>query len=243
MRDVEMRIEDGEDIAIKEIKSPTSIELVKEVKVKSSPGAVCQYKGCTYVGCENGDVFKIDGEGCHTSSLFIKLDTWICGIIANKDRLYILMYGNGSPYSVFLYNLRGERLYSWKHRDSIAASRSRVFSVMNDHLLIAGRTKKNFSFTKFTLDGEYSGSVGCEDIKNDLLSFCNSSDNSIIVTNHGVKNKLFKLNLDTSAIEWETSDTGEDPIGVCKLNEDFALVTSNYSEGTILRVFNHNTGR
>ena len=234
MRDIEMKTIPEEDITIKEIIEPTAMVLRNGLTLKSFPGAVCLYKGCLYVGCEDGSIAKWETDG-HVHYSFIKLDSWICGIVAHEEKLYSLMYKDGGSYKVYVHDLTGKKLFGWAHQEKGACSR-RVLAVMGDQLLIAGRKAKKFSF--YTLTGEHVRDVVFDAIKDDLLSLCFLDENSILVAN---QHSMYRLDINTPKIVW-CSDNVKDPVGVCKLNDDFSIVTTNYSDVMAVWTLNHNTG-
>ena len=216
---------------------PTSIKLIKQVTVGYNPRAVCQYKGYTYVGCLYGAVDRID-EGGNVTSAFIKLASQAEGIVAYEDRLYTLMYGQ--PYTVYVHNLTGQQLHSWKHEDS-SGDVGRFLTVINNKLVIADKTNKRF--TIYTLTGERVRNVPCVLITKNYLTICHVGDNSVLVANGDAKPGLYSVNLTTGDVVW-TSDKVDGPIGVVMYSKDVALVTSHSRSNKIkIWTLNVDTGK
>ena len=216
---------------------PTSIKLIKQVTVGYHPITVCQYKGYTYVGCYDGAVDRID-EGGNVTSAFIKLHRTVTGIVAYEDRLYTLMCGR--PYTVYVHDLAGQQLRSWKHEDS-SGDVGRFLTVINNKLVIADKTNKRF--TIYTLTGEHVRDVPCDLITKNYLTICHVGDNSVLVANSDAKPGLYRVNLTTGDVEWR-SDRVSGAIGVVMYSKDVALVTSySRSNKVKIRTLNVDTGK
>ena len=243
-----MKLESADDIIVKPSNQqptlslqnrapPTSIQLIKQLAVGGYPPAVCHYKGYTYVTCQNGAVDRID-EGGQVTPSFIKLTTWVTGVIAYEDRLYTLTYGQ--PYTVYVHGLTGQQLHSWNHgdRDNYSA---RALAVINNELIIADRINKRF--TIYTLTGEHVRNVPCDLITKNYLTICHAADDSILVANVTATPELYRVNLTTGDVEWRLN-TGSGDVGVFMCSKDFALVTRlNYSTEIKIWTLNINTGK
>ena len=219
---------------------PTSIQLIKQVSVGWDPIAVCQYNGYTYVGCSDGAVDRID-EGGNVTSPIIELADSVAGIFAYENRLYILMYGyGGKPYKVYILDLTGRKLHSWKLEDRTDYL-GRALAVINNELIIVDRTNK--IFTIYTLTGERVRDEPCDLISDNCLTICHVGDNSVLVANCNAKPGLYRVNLTTGDVEWR-SDSVDSPVGILMYSKDCALLTSHNSSKQIkIWPLNADTGK
>ena len=237
VRDIEMKIRPADDIIIlppagnsnhQQNRVPTGTELIKEIKV-GNPRRVCHYKGYTYVADSGNKIDRINEDGAVTES-FIRLDGYPCGIIAYEDRLYVLQ--GDAPYAIKVFNMLGEHLFKWIHRDSV----TRVFLgralavINNDELVVADRTNRRF--TIYSLTGEHLRSVRCDEIGTERVTLCHAGGDSIIVSSPLASHELFKFNLATGAVEWR-SNAVKQPSAVMMLNTEYALVTERISSAKV----------
>ena len=112
--------------------------------------------------------------------------------------------------------------------------------INNDKLVVADRTNKRFSI--YSLTGELLRSVRCEEIGTSRISLCHAGGNSIIVTNCGALQEIFKFNLATGAVEWR-SNAVKRPSAVMMLNKEYVLVTDWHFGALVkLLIVNQMTG-
>ena len=225
---------------------PTSNQLIKQVTVGDYPYALCQYKGYTYVGCFNGAVDRID-EGGNVTSSFIKLPGRVVGIDAYEDRLYSLIrrklyqlvLASQLRDTVYVHDLTGRQLHSWKHEDRTDYL-GRALAFINNELIIAGRN--NNRFTIYTLTGKRVRDVPCDLVSHSCSSVCHVGDDSVLVANKDAKSGLYRVNLTTGDVVWR-SDRVNNPIGIVMYSKDVALVTSfSYSNHVKIWTLNADTG-
>ena len=191
---------------------PTTIKRIQEVKVDSCPRTVCHYKGVTYVGLNGGKVCKIDYQQAASASEFAKLNKEICGIIANLDRLYILM--RGRPYVVFVYDVYGTELHKWdfENQRNLAAN---AMAIVDNQLLLADNS--NACITIYSLNGEKQHSIPCSLIGSGYNSLCGCGPDAIVIA-HRESNKVFRVKLSTGEVQW-TSNSVIEPVGVCQYSD------------------------
>ena len=247
IRCIEMEIKPADDIIIspaagnsnhQQDRLPTGIEFWKQVAL-AQPCRVCHYKDNTYVCTQRMVVERIGKDGKFTNS-FIKLNGYPCGIIAHKDRLYILT--KGKPHTIHGYSLQGQMIVSWAHSDYFAGDPlCRTLTIIDDELVIVDRTNKKFTY--YSLNGDLLRSVRYDGIEKRKMSLCHAGGDSIIVTNCDAFHGLLKFNLVSGAVEW-TSNAVKQPSVVMMLNKKYALATEieNSAEEEVFIVFNLMTG-
>ena len=223
---------------------PTSIVLIREVTVGEYPTSVCQYKGFTYVGHDEGSVYRVDEAG-NVDNNFIKPgNRFISGIAAHQYRLYILMYNPGpsTGHCVIVYDLllEGKRCHSW-NIDDRESSFYRVFAVSGDSVIIANRPKKEILL--FTLTGVLMRTVKCELLSKTGVYLTQLGPNSILVSNSNIQPKIFKINLENGDVEWQSQGgTIANPTGITAYCQDYSLVTTERTNQTKVWIINHVTG-
>ena len=222
---------------------PTSIKLVKQLKVGLNPTAVLNYKGYTYVGHNDGTIEKIDDENDKGSLIaFIKLQSTITGLAGSQDQLYILTHTTTDIcHSVHVFDLRGHHLNSWRHETYTDFFPSRSLALVNSHVVIADRQKQTFTF--YNQAGDQRREVPCNLIKLKNLAICDAGDNSILVANCDSNPCLYKVDLTTGAVVWSLDHEYRRAVGVCRLNEMYSIFTIRDSvRHTCIRLLNHQTG-
>ena len=213
---------------------PTGLQFVKDIKVGDACNTVCNYKGYTYVGLDNGAIHRIDDPGNVTSE-FIKLANPLISIRAHNDQLFILMYDR--TYKIFVYDLNGSHILTLDHPDRNGHYCGNKISVVQNQLAIPDVTNKRI--TLYTPAGEVIRHIQCAEIADTCVSMCEFVDNSVIISCFHPA-KVFKFNLTTGDILW-TNFNFTQPCTV-RCYGQYVFVSGEYIANTRISVINGDTG-
>ena len=211
---------------MKEVSLPLNIDFRDDY----SPSSVCQYKGYTYVGMGEGSMEWINPDGSITCP-FLKLPGDVVGVIVYQERLHCLA-DDGQHHarapnkqSIHVYDLNGIKLHTWTHGDRSSELSGRKLTIVNDQLIVADRSHKNF--TIYTLKGKRVNEEKCDLLSDEVFTtICHAGNESVIVSRPIANPGLFKVNLKLGDVEW-TSNRVEKPIGVTTFSKDYAVVISH----------------
>ena len=204
------------------IAPPTSMKLLREVKLPSHPHSVCQHGEVTYTGLENNSVMKISRDDV---SQFVKLGHWGSSVCVHQDLIYVLM---ARIDEIRVYNLSGELVRSWNH-----TSNSRNFNklrIMGDKVVVPDGTKK--SLTVYSLDGKLTKDIPCHGVRTaswKAMAVC--GDNSVVVSDYD-SGSVFRVDIDSGEVMW-TSKQVTRPQGVVCYKNRHVLITNENSDTRI----------
>lgn len=224
------------------VRPPTGLEIVRQVNTAQPCLTVCQYKVYTFFGLCGGRVDRIDEQGSVTSS-FIEASSHVISIRAHKDRLYMIVYGE--PYKVCVYDMAGQCITSWDHAGTpnrfglLPLLFGNKVSVIRDQLVAFDETNKRV--TLYTLNGgDIVRHINCPFLGDSNIAMCEAGCDSVIITD-SASSKVFRLNLVSGEIEWESANVPQ-PIGVVCYGKEFVLVSTR-STMTQVWMLNVRTGR
>lgn len=218
-----------------ELALPTSLELIREIKVNNMPSAVCQSDGQTFVGKADGNIDSVDEHG--SVSNLVNLGNDVIGLLVHDNKLYSLV--SGRPQQVYVHDMRGQLLYTWTHADDRTSARQ--MAIVNNELVIADGTKQ--AFTIYSLTGQFVKDVPCDELDSvNLISVCQGGNNSIITT-FRFKNQVLNVNLATGNTIWAV-DVTDQPIGVVQYGARYVIVTRcGTNDVILLTILDKRTGQ
>lgn len=216
---------------------PSSVRLVREVDVGSECPSVCNFKGYTYIGHNSGIIDQIDKQGNITSGFISEGYSSIVSLRAHEDQLYVLVHG--SPYTIYVHDMSGKQLRSWKHSDKSGGWGGNKLALVNNQLVVADTANQQIQLYN-TTTGDICKTIPCPQITaNNWLAMGEGGANSVVISDH-ISSKVFKLNLTTGAILW-THTNIQNPQGVTLLGPHHVAVSARVN-GTKVWILNLSTG-
>ena len=178
----------------------------------------------------DGSMERINPDSSITCP-FLKLPGDVDGVIVYQERLHCLA-DDGQHHarapnkqSIHVYDLNGIKLHTWTHGDRSSELSGRKLTIVNDQLIVADRSHKNF--TIYTLKGKRVNEEKCDLLSDEVFTtICHAGNESVIVSRPIANPGLFKVNLKLGDVEW-TSNRVEKPIGVTTFSKDYAVVISH----------------
>ena len=217
------------------------IKLVREIDTKSECISACLYQGNIYIGLKSGKVVKSDNQD--QVSVFLGLEHKICIVRGFKGRIFILTGHDNKPYTLYVYNLEGRRLASWKYStDSSYCEGNKI--VINDQFVsvIDQASRKILTYSH---SGHKLSEIQCPHLRGGQLNsevvLCSGPSDSIIVS-HYDRSEIFRLNMQTGKEEWMCKDVVSNPQGVTRYGDNYLLVTNKRSDRTTLWILDIQTG-
>lgn len=179
--------------------APKSLSLLKSIDAGSNCSSVCHYKGYTYVGQENGAVDRID-MNYQIQASFIKMDSYVGGIIVYEDNIYLLVF-SGTPV-VHVRDMEGKEVRKWNHSDAGSSQGPNRPAIVGGELIIPSRN--NCKLSKYSLTGIKLADAACTITANSRVAACDDSSDSVILLS-GDKG-VTKMNMNPEGEVWlETS--------------------------------------
>ena len=214
---------------------PTTLQLFREVKLVGDCIGVAATNGDDiYVGSSNGEILRIDKQGC--IELFLTTPSSnIVGLTIHGSILYTL----NSKYGIYQIDLETmKQSLFFSHADKSAYRGSRMLVTQNQ-LVVADVT--DHRLTLYSLTGQLIRHVACPLISTYWVSLCLSPSNpDVIIVSDWKSSRVFAVNLSTGTVVWANSDIRE-PAGIASFGSKFLMVSKRLTT-TRLWVLNADTG-
>lgn len=215
---------------------PTSLQLVRAVKVNQFPTAVCHYKDYTYVGLDGGEICRIDSQG-QVQSSFIKVAA-TSNIRAYGDQLYCLQ--KSSPNKLHKYGLSGHLNTSWVISNASCTSLGNKLSGVTDTKNVVAVAQPNQQIVFIDSSGTVIRKLACSDIptSGDLSSCYHMG--KIFISSPSTS-KVFCVDEATGTIEW-TADKMPSSVGGLACYEGSFILLARASPQVTITVVDFETG-
>ena len=218
---------------------PTTLQLIREVKIDDDCITVAASGEDVYVGTLQGKILKIDKQG--QFQVFANIGGYIVGLVIQSGTLYTLnTYTRTSKIGIFQYDLGTiQRIRFWGHADKSECWGSRMVVTQNQ-LVVSNVT--NHRLTIYSLTGQLIRHVDCPQISTYCVCICVSPSNpDVIIVSDWWPSRVFAVNLTTGAVLWTNSDISE-PRGIVSYGSEHVLVTKLGFQ-TQLSILNVHTGQ
>ncbi|XP_067944188.1 uncharacterized protein [Watersipora subatra] len=198
------------------------VTLVNSVTPSSRPVSVCQHRGVTYVGLNNGTVSRIDSYYELHDSL-ISTSGPVESISLYENRLYLLSYI--SPRTVGVYDLSGKVIATWQHpcHDKYCS----MLTVAAGCVAVADPPNKRLII--YSLSGKTLRNISCSLLSNNQVSICAGHGDDVIIADYRTR-KVFRFNINTGKVMWTFTHFNSPKGLVCY--GDYILVAA-YSSNSI----------
>ena len=221
---------------------PTTLQLIREVKLDSECVTLAAHGKDIYVGTCDGKILKADDkENIEIFENVNDSESIITGLCAHEGILYGL-FGSDNPF-ISKYDLRNtiKQLQAWDFDDYKVYIRGSKIAITQNQLVGADITHSRL--TIYSLTGQLIRHVDCPQINyRSWVCICISPNNpDVIIVSDCDMSQVFAVNLTTGAVLWTNSDI-INPQGIVSYGSEHVLVTK-CGENTQLWILNANTGQ
>ena len=217
------------------ITPPTSMSLIKSVKVPGYPLSVHAYDNKIYLGQYHScDLLRYDlclsgGE------VFLAGNSNVTSIQAYNNELYVWF---AEANLIHVYDMTGKLERSWEH--FCLGENFNKLRVVSNKVVVS--SAHNQALTVYDLQGQLMKQIKCPGISNTggykAMAVC--GDDSVIVSDYETSS-VFRVNIDSGEVMW-TSKHVQYPEGVVCYKNRYVLVT-NCNANTRIWILDAETGR
>lgn len=207
---------------------PTSLKLLRKVKVASNPDSVVHHHQSTFVGLRNCTVARIADDSQHAVKFLDTIQNPY-GVAIHNDLLYILGYRQSKPHSIRVCDISGALVREWSH--SATSGGMNKICVVNEQIVVCNKPKH--CLTVYSLTGELIKEIYCANMTNDIHVFCMTTapEGSVIVSDSN-SGCVFSVNIETGKVMWNSKHVTT-PGGVTCYGDQYVLVTNDNTDSRI----------
>ena len=216
------------------ITPPTSMSLIKSLKVPGNPVSVHSYDNKIYLGHNHScDLLRYD-LGLSDRVALLKGNSYVTSMQAYNNELYVWF---AQEDLINVYDMTGKLKRSWEH--SCLSKYFNKLRVVSDKVVVS--SAQDQALTVYGLQGQLVKQIKCPAIsKSDgykAMAVC--GDGSVVVSDCG-SNSLFRVNIDSGEVMWTSKHVARSQGVVCFENRH-VLVTSCNTD-TRIWILDANTG-
>lgn len=207
--------------SLRKVQLPTSLQLMRTLKVGRQPLSVCHHNGMTYVGNdEDYTIERINADG-EIQNNFIKLNGTGSSVKILNGELYVAVCDWISfEFTVRVFDLNGREQRNWEHEDS--DNFLNQLGVYGDDIILPSR--QSSTITVYNQTGDTNKSIKLPRPIDGELAM--TAGENFVILSHCGSNCLFKVDINTSEALW-TSRLVRNPRGVALLRDRYVLVTND----------------
>lgn len=235
-KDLNVGVCAGEDthfdamLALEQKLLPTSMNLVKVLKVSDCTKVVCCDQDNAYVGLVGGNIARIDRfYNIHRSFVATGRDL-VTSISIHNNKLYTLLAGR----AVKVYTMQGNMINNWTTSDD-----QFCMTIVGDQIVLSGGQK--WILSVHDLNGRLVKQVASVVQGREVSAIC-ALDRYSVIGAAFADSLVFRLNVDTGKLLWSTSEV-KNPRGITCYGTEYVLVSGGSSTQSNICILDTDTGQ